>query len=53
MYLQNTIKYSEICAGNQIKYSGTVASTFSKDNLFHKLMNYLKSSSDSIYISWS
>ena len=48
----NTITYSEICAGNQIKYCRIVACNFSKNNLFHSLMNYLNSSSDCICISY-
>ena len=40
--LEYCITCSEICAGDQIKYYRTVACNFSKDNLFHKLMNYLK-----------
>ena len=46
----NTITYSEICACDQIKYCRTVACKFSKDNLFHRLMNYLNSSSGCICI---
>ena len=46
MRLWNTLTFSEICAGDQIKYCRTVACSFSKDNLLHSLMNYLNSSSD-------
>ena len=49
----NTITYSEICAGDQIKYYRTVAYNISKDNLFHRLINYLHFSSECICISYS
>ena len=56
MHLYNTIMYSKICAGDQIKYRRTVDCNFkimnSKDNLFLKLMNYLNSSIDLICISY-
>ena len=35
-------------ADDQIKYCRTVACNFYKDNLFHRLMNYLNSSSNCI-----
>ena len=44
--------YSKICAGDQIRYCRTAVCNFSKDNLFHKLMNYLNSSNDRICISY-
>ena len=44
--------YSEICAGDQIKHYRTVACNFSKDNLFHRLVNYSNSFSDCICISY-
>ena len=52
MYLQNTITYSKICAGDQIKYSRTVACNVSKDHLFHRVINHLISSNDWICISY-
>ena len=45
------ITYYEICAGDQIKYCRTAACKFSKDNISHRLMNYLNTSSDCIGIS--
>ena len=42
----------KICAGDQIKYSKTVACNFSKDNLLHRLINHLNSSNDWICISY-
>ena len=42
------ILYYEICAGDGIKYCITIPCNLSKDNLFHRLMNYLNSSNDGI-----
>ena len=50
MRLWSTITYSENCAGDQIKPCKTVVCKFYKDNLFHRLMNYLKYSSDAICV---
>ena len=47
------ILYYEICAGDGIKYCITVPCNLSKDNLFHRLMNYLNSSNDGIWVSYS
>ena len=44
--------YSQMCAGDQIKYCRNVGCNFSKDNLFYRLMNYLNCSSDYICISY-
>ena len=46
MRFYNTVTYSESYAVDQIKYCRTVACNLSKDNLFHRLINYLNSSSD-------
>ena len=43
--------YSKICEANQIKHCRTADCNFSKDILFHRLINYLHHSSDFICIS--